>query len=267
MNAFKKVALSILFLFACTGLSYAQATLTQTTLSAAVGGGGQGTGYSGLNTASSNTIVLASTSGVTAATNGTPTTAVYVDTELMGVLTVNSTTGQVTVERGIGGTKETAHASGAMALIGTMGTTSQFAAFDPSGACLSTGIISTPLLNVINGNQWLCSSVTGTWVPGWRNNSGQAKAVTTAVASAAGQVTPSGPLFHITGALAITGFLTPVGCDATAVGGCQFVVIPDGAFTWTTANNIALAGTAVVNKAITFMWDATNSKWVQQQSN
>jgi hypothetical protein len=53
-----------------------------------------------------------------------------------------------------------------------------------------------------------------------------------------------------------------VGCAATAVGTCSFTIIPDGAFTWTTAGNIALAGTAVVNKALTFLWDAKNSKWV-----
>jgi hypothetical protein len=80
---------------------------------------------------------------------------------------------------------------------------------------------------------------------------------TAAVASVAGQVTPSGPLFHITGALAITGFLLPVGFT-----GGSFTVIPDGTFTWTTANNIAIAGTAVVNKALTFWYDTNSSKFV-----
>jgi hypothetical protein len=262
MNTLKKAALAILFLLAFSGVSHAQAVLTQTTLSSAVGGGGQGTGYSGINSSAQSFVVLASTTNVTAATNGTPSVFLYIDTELMGVTTVNTTTGVVGVERGVGGTKETAHASGDMVLIGTAGTTSQFAAADPDGACLSTAIISTPYINVLNGNQWLCSSITGTWVPGFRNNSGKPKANTTLVADAAGVVLPSGPLFELGGATnAITGFTIPVGCDATPEGGCQFTVFPTTAWTWTTAGNINVAGTAVAFHAIIFTWDATTSKF------
>jgi hypothetical protein len=120
-----------------------------------------------------------------------------------------------------------------------------------------------PLLNVLTGEQFLCSTITNTWVPGFSNAwLPVAGGPTTAVASAAGAILPSGPLFHVTGTAAVTGFTIPVGCAATAVGTCSFTIIPDGAFTWTTAGNIALAGTAVVNKALTFLWDAKNSKWV-----
>lgn len=123
---------------------------------------------------------------------------------------------------------------------------------DPIG---STGLTyssatNQPWVNVTNGNQWIYSTVTALWVPGW-NNPTAIKGVTAAVASAAGKVTPSGPLFHITGALAITGFNIPTG-----FAGGSFTVIPDGTFTWTTANNIALAGTAVVSKTITFTYDS-----------
>jgi hypothetical protein len=38
-------------------------------------------------------------------------------------------------------------------------------------------------------------------------------------------------------------------------------LIPTGVFTWTTAGNIALAGTAVVSKALTMTYDATTTKW------
>jgi hypothetical protein len=76
------------------------------------------------------------------------------------------------------------------------------------------------------------------------------------VASAAGLVTPSGPLFHITGTAAITGFNIPVGFT-----GGSFTVIPDGAFTTTTANNIAIASTAVVSKPLTFTFDAGTAKF------
>lgn len=37
--------------------------------------------------------------------------------------------------------------------------------------------------------------------------------------------------------------------------------IPTGIFTWTTAGNIALAGTAVVNKALTMTYDSGTTKW------
>ncbi|HEY1533771.1 MAG TPA: hypothetical protein VGF76_07120, partial [Polyangiaceae bacterium] len=94
------------------------------------------------------------------------------------------------------------------------------------------------------------------WVPGWGNTDSPAR-VSAAVASAAGLITPSGPLFHITGTAAITGFNVPVGFQS---GG--FCAIPDGAFTTTNATNIAIASTAVVNKLLCWTWDDTNSKFV-----
>ena len=136
-----------------------------------------------------------------------------------------------------------------------------FQSFDPPGANASAtssaagSILYTPWINVETGYQWIWSDILSCWVPGWQNPG--PFNVSDAVASAAGQVTPSGPLFHITGALAITGFLLPAGFTMGS-----FTVIPDGTFTWTTANNIAISGTAVVNKALTFTWDGTNSKWV-----
>ena len=140
--------------------------------------------------------------------------------------------------------------------------------FDGVGgeSCTQANVVASPRVNIRTGAQWLCSSITTTWVPGFNNPLIPMNAQpTTAVASAAGTVTPSGPLFHITGTNAITGFVIPIGCAANTLatlGGCSFTVIPDAIFTWTAAGNIALAGTAVVNKALTFVWDATNKKWV-----
>lgn len=223
-----------------------QNTLTQTTLSAAI-------------TVSQNTFALASATNVTVGATSY-NTDLYIDRELMVVTAVSGTV--VTVLRGQGGTQAAAHSASNMVLVGRP---SWFVAFDPQGTCVLANVVATPIVNYKTGAQWLCSSVSLTFVPGFGGSAGAVAAnysVTAPVASAAGQVTPSGPLFHITGALAITGFLIPVGCNATVRGGCTFTVIPDGTFTWTTANNIALAGTAVVNKALTFTWDATNSKWV-----
>jgi len=82
------------------------------------------------------------------------------------------------------------------------------------------------------------------------------KGLGAAVASAAGVVTPTARFQHVTGALAITG-ITATGFQD----GDEWTVIPDGAFTWTTATNIAVAGTAVVNRTLKFKWDATAVKW------
>ena len=115
-----------------------------------------------------------------------------------------------------------------------------------------TGI--TPWINVTNGNQWL-QGINGQWVAGW-NNISASRGVTAAVASAAGAITPSGPLFHVTGTAAVTGFTIPVG-----FAGGSFTIIPDGAFTWTAAGNIGKAGTAVVSQAVTFTWDSNAGKF------
>jgi len=130
-----------------------------------------------------------------------------------------------------------------------------FYGYDPSGSCTASATFVTPWVNVKTGNQWICSTVTTSWVPGW-GNSAALDAPTAAVASAAGLITPSGPLFHITGALAITGFNIPVGF---AFG--SFCVIPDGTFTTTTANNVALASTAVVSKQICWTYDTNTAKF------
>jgi hypothetical protein len=44
-------------------------------------------------------------------------------------------------------------------------------------------------------------------------------------------------------------------------GGGSITLIPTGAFTWTTAGNIAVAGTAVVNRALTMVYDSGTAKW------
>lgn len=41
----------------------------------------------------------------------------------------------------------------------------------------------------------------------------------------------------------------------------RITLLPTAAFTWTAAGNIALAGTAVVGKALDFIYDPTAGKW------
>lgn len=275
MKNFTRIATLLSLVAALCSISFGQAALTQTTLAAAQTCGAS-CGASGVGSTSLQlTVNLASATGITQAFNGQPVTFVLIGQEVEGILT--TVTGQTTifnVLRGQMGTKVSAHPSGDMVLAQVV--TPQFGGNSGSGGlqvvdppvnanCTSTATLVTPWVNVSSGAQWLCSSITNTWVPGWNNpysgGPGGRSSVTAAVASAAGQVTPSGPLFHITGTAAITGWLIPIGFNATALGGGSFCVIPDAIFTTTTANNIALATTAVVNKIDCWSWDATNSKF------
>ena len=232
---------------------------------------GQATASSQLLTATSLAAALNSSSTslrVTSATGiAANTTVLWIDDGTGGngeAVFVNSVSGTtIGVTRGYNGTKSNAHLSLSVVLSGTP---NKFFSVDPSGSCTAASSI-TPYVNIMSGLQWICSSVSASWVPGYFNTT-RVPGVTTAVASAAGAVNPTGPLFHITGALAITAFgssttagLGAGGGSATQPYGASFCVIPDGTFTWTATNNIALAGTAVVNKTLCFTFDNTNKKY------
>ena len=245
-------------------MSLAQATaanllLTATSLSAAV------------TSNSTTSFTLASSTGVVAAS-----TVLYVDDGTGGngeAVFVNAvgSGGQVSVTRGYNGAQTNHHLAGAVVLFGPA---NAFVATDPSGSCTASASF-TPTVNILGGsngqkggNQWICSSITNSWVPGYFNTQRPA-GVTTAVASAAGAVNPSGPLFHVTGTAAITAWgssttagLGAGGGSATQSYGAPFCVIPDGAFTTTATNNIAKASTAVVNRPLCFTFDATNKLYV-----
>lgn len=218
------------------------ASLTQTTLSAAI-------------TAKTNIIPLTSVTGISAGSlnTGTVGTRLYVvdPGQLLGeVMDVVSVSGNnVTVTRAPG--QSVAHISGAMVLAGQP---NQFQSYNPTG---STNGPDTPWVNVLSGEQWLYSSILGCWVPGWGNPGN--KQVTALVASAAGPILPSGPIFHVNGTAAVTGWTLPVGNAIYA----PFITIPDAVWTWTTGDgSIAIAGTAVVNRLIFWQRDGTNNKWV-----
>ena len=231
---------AVLFL---ASTAFGQTALTATTLSAGI-------------TSKLTSFQVASATGITAPSTTAAGTVLFVDNEAMAVISISSTT--VHVQRGASGTVAQPHVSGTMVLAGPPN--AFISGPDPSGTCTNgSGIfLYSPVVNVKTGNQWLCSTVTGKIVPGF-SNMADVPQVTTAVASAAGKITPSGPLFHITGALAITGFNIPVGFDPTGGGG--FCVMPDGAFTTTTANNIAIASTGVVSKVLCWTYDGNTAKF------
>lgn len=222
-------------------------TLSSTTVTAAI-------------TASARSFAVGSVTGMTVASAnaGTAGSMLYVNDTPGGageamIVTSIDTTNLIVGVRRTAGNKASAHLAGAFVLYGPQ---NFFKSVDPQGACTATNTEVTPMVNIVSGAQWLCSTVTLSWVPGWNNPLAESQAgVTAAVASAAGVIVPSGPLFHVTGALAITGFTLPLGF----VGG-SFCIIPDGNFTTTTAGNVALASTAVTSKALCYTYDKTAAK-------
>jgi hypothetical protein len=71
-------------------------------------------------------------------------------------------------------------------------------------------------------------------------------------------ITPTTPIVFVSGTTAVVN-ITAAALIST--GGGTITLIPTGAFTWTTAGNIAVAGTAVVSRALTMTYDATTTKW------
>lgn len=249
-----KRTLTILSVFFGLALSaFGQTALTATTLSAALN-------------SSANSFTLASATGITAGS-----TLLYFEDGTGGdgnageaafVNAVNGTT--VSVTRGYYGTTAQAHLASTVVVYGPA---VAFIAYEPSGACtVGQGAAQyQPAINTKTGNQWLCSSITNSWVPGFWNTAAYS-GVTAAVASASALL-PSGPLFHVTGTTGITSFSSAVGMGGTvsspaAPAGAPFCIIPDGIFTVTAGNNIELGSTSVVGKLLCYTFDATNHKYV-----
>jgi hypothetical protein len=228
------IALSLLAVSA-----FGQTALTSTTVTNAI-------------TVNQQTFAVASSSAMTAGI-----TKLYIIDkggqgrgELVTVTAVNSST-SITVSRG--SQFRAPHVALSVAVI--IPSAQAIQNYDPVGSCVAANTLYTPWINQANGKQWLCSTLTLAWVPGF-NNSDEPKQVTADVASAAGLVTVTSPLFFVTGTQAVTGWTLP----ATFVGG-SFCTIPEGAFTTTNATNIAIASTAVAGKLLCFTWDTATTKW------
>lgn len=240
--------LKSLALIAFAGVSaFAQVnTLSETTTSTAV-------------LATDSVLNVGSTSAMNAysLSAGVPASELYVIApgqsrgEVMTVASIVSSTQVKVNRRGQAGVRQPVPA-GSVVLVGNP---NWFYDYDPSGSCTSGTVFVSPWVDTKNGFQWICSSVTGTWVPGFNNPNGDAFAPTAAVASAS-TITPSGPLFHVTGTTAITGITLPVGFVSGSI-----TIIPDGTFTTTTATNIALGSTAVVSKPLTLTYDPATAKF------
>lgn len=250
MNLINKIAIALVL---AASLSFGQTTLSTTTLGAAV--------TTGNNGIAPIRITLASTSTMQGTGNqNQPNTVLYVDKELMYVTTVVSST-VVDVQRAKGGGAGgvvTNHASGAIVYFANTSGPNAAPSFfsgvqtnaETFGACTSNTLLALPRIYVYSGDIFQCLG--SKWVqvdqPG-------RPVLGTVVASPAGVMTGTGTIFHVSGTNAVTGLTVPVGLSP----GMSFYLIPDAAFTTTTATNISLASTAVANKTLIMTWDGT--KW------
>jgi hypothetical protein len=75
-------------------------------------------------------------------------------------------------------------------------------------------------------------------------------------ASVAGVLTLEYPITRVSGTEAITGITVPYASFQGTI-----ILIPTGAFTWTTDTNIAVAGTAVAGRPLFFTYDPNAAKW------
>lgn len=185
-----------------------------TTLSAAIG-------------AKDTTFAVASATGITAPnfTTGVGITYLLVETEVMIVLGVSSTT--LSVQRGVAGTPTAAHASGAIVLAGLP---ADFSVIVPA---VKASQDPTP-----NGVLYGFSA---------------------AVASSA-TIVASGPLFHVTG----TGPVNIITPYAGFIEG-QVTIVFDSVCPWTSSNvtnGISATGTnTTAGSAVTFTLDAATNRW------
>ena len=93
-------------------------------------------------------------------------------------------------------------------------------------------------------------TTTAKWYPSYYSGT----ATSSPTIASATTIAPTTSSFFVSGTTAIATITPPAGINV-------ITIIPTGAFTTTTAGNIALASTAVVNKILIMLYDATTTKW------
>lgn len=114
-----------------------------------------------------------------------------------------------------------------------------------SAVFANTPTLVTPVIGAATGTSLALSSFS-------------AASVTAPTIASAATIAPTTPIVFISGVAAV---VTITAIAPISTGGGTITLIPTGIFTWTTAGNIALAGTAVVSRALTMTYDATTTKW------
>ena len=125
-------------------------------------------------------------------------------------------------------------------------------------ACTSTSMVMvTPVLGTPTSG--VLTNCTGS--PTFTDVKASGLLATTAAAptiASAATIAPTTQIVFISGTAAVVTITAPAPISA---GGGTITLIPTGAFTWTAAGNIAVLGTAVVNRALTMTYDVTTTKW------
>lgn len=152
----KRIALVLVLILGLAAPSLAQTFLTTTTLSTAVG------------SPTADTVVLAS--ATTAAAGG----VLYIDRELMGIVSVSGTSVRVT--RGQQGTAAAPHGASSIVIIGPAASLqasgpyglSSFGQSDPPmGSCTTAPYRFLPIINVVSGDVWSCRWIGGSATKVW----------------------------------------------------------------------------------------------------
>jgi len=125
-------------------------------------------------------------------------------------------------------------------------------------ACTSTSMVMvTPVLGTPTSG--VLTNCTGS--PTFTDVKSSGLLATTAAAPTIASATTIAPTKQITFISGTTAVVTITAPAPISAGGGTITLIPTGAFTWTAAGNIAVLGTAVVNRALTMTYDVTTTKW------
>ncbi len=255
-----KNAMKFFVLFALAiGICSAQITLSTTTLSSAI-----------TTTSTNQTGQTINVAAITNMAAPGPTnlvnTALWVDNELMTVLSIVDST-HVTVRRGAAnggaGSKPTTHLSGATVWysytqngVYAMSQFTSNSGPENWASCQAIQQIALPRINTYWGSRADCLGVTtaGHWV---RTDAPGQPVLGATYTVPAGTIVPNGSIFITdTGTNQATGIQVPYGAGA----GFVLTIIPGGAFTTTTSGglaNICLASTAVAKKTLTMTYNGT----------
>ena len=144
MNKIRNFLVLVMAL-AMASSAFGQLTTSQTTFSVAVG-------YSDKTVYLTSVTPNTGAQGVLGLNLGAFQTVIYVDKEAMGVVSVNGTA--VVVQRGIDGTRQSAHTTGALVWFGAPTYFSLNA--DPAGTCIAANEVALPRFFELTGNGWTC---------------------------------------------------------------------------------------------------------------
>lgn len=147
-NMIKKLALATALTIAFVVSSFSQTVTTQTITSGAM-------------TATQTSINVASSTGLTAS-SGTQSYNLWVDGELMKIISEVGSTTTWNVARGLSPTRGVAHPTASLVFAGPAVATGPFVMQDPfpGTSCTPTNFQYLPLINVRNNTLWNCISTT-----------------------------------------------------------------------------------------------------------